>query len=84
MSSRYGTTKSTHEPFGTADNSPGSENHMKGGVSAVPALGPRKFLTRRSSLWLLPVPTHTSTVSTGTHNGAANLPDNKKIKQMQY
>ena len=50
----------------------------------VPALSLQKFLTRRSSLWLLPAPPHTRTVQAGTHNGVTNLPDNKKIKLMQH
>ena len=48
------------------------------GASAVPAFGPRKFLTRRSSIWSS---SPTIPVQGGTHNGAANLKDNKNLNK---
>ena len=57
-----------------------TEKMKSSGPSAVPTLSPRKFLTRRSSLWLFSAPPHTRTLQARTHNGAANLPDNKKFK----
>ena len=58
--------------------SPSREKIMSVASSAVLALSPRKFSTRRSSL---PAPSHTSTVQAGTHNGAANLPQTKKLNK---
>ena len=57
---------------------PRTERITSRGPSAVPALSPRKFLTRKSSFWSLPAPPHKSKLQLGSHNGAANLPDNKK------
>ena len=50
--------------------------------SAVPALSPWKFLTRRSSLWSLSTPPHSSGLQAKTHNEVANLPDNKQINPL--
>ena len=63
---------------------PRTEKIILRGPSVVPAHSPWKFLTRRSSLWLLPAPSHTRRVQGGTHNGVANLTDNEKFKKMQY
>ena len=63
---------------------PRTEKITSRGPSVAPAFSPQKFLTRKSSLWLFPAPLHTRTSHTETHNGASNLPENKKFKQMQY
>ena len=47
--------------------------------SAVTALRLQKSQTRRSSLWALLFSPHTSTVKAKTHDGAANLHNDKKI-----
>ena len=49
------------------------------GPSVVPELSPLKLPTRMSSLWALSAPPHSSEVQAETHNGAANMPDNKEI-----
>ena len=66
-------TRSTHASFGTADNSLDRENHIKGVVSSS------STQYRKSSLWLFPAALHRRTLQAGTHNGAANLPEIKKI-----
>ena len=63
---------------------PRTEKITSSRPSAVSVLNPRKFPIRRSSLWLLPAPPHTSRAQAWTHNGAIYLPDNKKFKQIHY
>ena len=71
-------------PLELQQSTPRTEKITLRGPSAIPALCPRKVLTRRSSFWSLPAPPHTSTIQAVTHNGAENLLDIKKLKQMQY
>ena len=75
---RYGSTWSTYVPFESSDNL-----RTRKIPSAVPALNSQKFPTHRSSLWTLLTPPHISREKTEVLNGAVDLPDNKKFKQMQ-
>ena len=79
---RYESTKFTYVHFGTADN-PRIEKIPSKEPLVVSAFNSRKFPTRRSSLWTLPTPPHTSREQAETHNGVANLPKNNNFKQMQ-
>ena len=80
---RYGSTKSTHV-FLKLQKTIRTEKITSREPSAVPALSSGKFLRRRSSLSLFRASSRTRTFQTGSHNGAASFPDNKKFKQMQY